>query len=276
MRRCSHLSYEFDERVNAKRKTQGADRHSNRSTLIALRSCRGFTLVEMLVVIGIISLLISMLLPALGKARRQAQKVACMSNLRQIGLLSQQYSSEYRGWIIATRDTAAWGGNWPIWDDLLRRDSVHGDQPDVLLSSPIDKCLICPSQTYYDSTSGAGPFQRSYAENSNLAEHRWVKWDWVHNNSSLLFMIDSGLGTFDNYGYAVMKEDYLTGAAFAKFQIIFGLAHQGTPNILFGDGHVEPGPSSYAGLTDPLLWDPQFANFVNSSSLMDEPTNPFP
>jgi prepilin-type N-terminal cleavage/methylation domain-containing protein/prepilin-type processing-associated H-X9-DG protein len=62
-----------------------------------MRRLKGFTLVELLVVIGIISVLIAMLLPALNKAREAARTVSCLSNIRQVMQGLMMYAQDNRG-----------------------------------------------------------------------------------------------------------------------------------------------------------------------------------
>jgi prepilin-type N-terminal cleavage/methylation domain-containing protein/prepilin-type processing-associated H-X9-DG protein len=80
---------------------------------------RAFTLVELLVVIGIIALLIAILLPALSAARAQGMKLKCAANLRTLGQVVFQYANENKGWI--PRDYS-WGDPaHRFWADLFAR-----------------------------------------------------------------------------------------------------------------------------------------------------------
>src|SRR6476661_6321616 len=87
----------------------------NHSTPSRRRRRSGFTLVELLVVIGIIALLISILLPALRKARQAAQTTQCLSNLRQLNQAMAGYAANSKGHVFPY-----YGGSTHIlWQSIL-------------------------------------------------------------------------------------------------------------------------------------------------------------
>ena len=95
------------------------------------RASRGFTLIELLVVVAIIAVLISILLPALGLAKKQAKQLLCNTNLRSMGQAMMLYADEYNGYTVrAELDT-----NNPRTDDRVHFSTAlitsnHGVQRD--------------------------------------------------------------------------------------------------------------------------------------------------
>jgi prepilin-type processing-associated H-X9-DG protein/prepilin-type N-terminal cleavage/methylation domain-containing protein len=135
---------------------------------------RAFTLVELLVVIGIIALLISILMPSLSRAREQANLVKCMSNLRQVGTAMMMHATEHRNYVplgglmYATPTPAGLGDAAmkkysyysdggtlrpmpipaalaPYLGQTLRSDTVANLQADMD-SGPVRDVFTCPTQ----------------------------------------------------------------------------------------------------------------------------------
>lgn len=108
------------------------------------QTATGFTLVELLVVIGIIAVLIAILLPALKRAQKSARAVACASNLRQLALAHQMYMGDHKGKSVI--DTLWWVSDMsPYWGSSIPRWPQRGVRtPDVRGIHFEDRALLCP------------------------------------------------------------------------------------------------------------------------------------
>jgi prepilin-type N-terminal cleavage/methylation domain-containing protein/prepilin-type processing-associated H-X9-DG protein len=114
-----------------------------------------FTLIELLVVIAIIAVLAAMLLPALSKAQAKARSIACVSNLRQIGMSANYYIDDYNGYLLPH----SYDGN-PNWRTNLV-DNLY-------ISSP-------SAQLYYSTTLPSGCYNCPAASRESPPGYGWQK-----------------------------------------------------------------------------------------------------
>lgn len=119
-----------------------------------------FTLIELLVVISIISLLISILLPALGAARKSAQAIQCAANQRQVFVAMVTYSQSHKDWIVPTYMQN--NGSTRLWSVGLAIETMNMDAGNFWPPGQRPPGIFaCPSSEYLTTTSHYSDWGRS-------------------------------------------------------------------------------------------------------------------
>ncbi|MEO0515448.1 MAG: type II secretion system protein [Planctomycetota bacterium] len=128
----------------------------------------GFTIIELLVVIGIIALLVGILLPELAGARKSAQRVTCSSNLRQMGIVMETYTQDHNGVFPVARPIPSpfptLSTNPPLYEVLSYYVEV-GPAPDT------SQAYLCPDDsTVYRLAGMSYKYEPNVADGTTLPE----------------------------------------------------------------------------------------------------------
>jgi prepilin-type N-terminal cleavage/methylation domain-containing protein/prepilin-type processing-associated H-X9-DG protein len=216
----------------------------------------GFSLVELLVVIGIIAMLVGILLPALSRARDRSNCTVCASNLQQIGYCLQMYANENGGWLFPVGPMTLPNPDYPLYSsqqfvpqtlgtnmtDPTLRWPVYVFQP-AIYDPPI---MLCPSD--FDPAD-----QHSYVVNQHLADHAITSNDaWSTQGLGGLYssqIVVMGEKVTDQPDYYMEVSDFNRVVEPYRHGIAYG------SNYLYLDWHVTTdAPSEALSGTDP--WDP--------------------
>ncbi len=218
----------------------------------------GFTLVELLVVISIIGMLASILVPTLTSTRREAYRVSCMSNLRQLFLATEFYKMNNSGWyfpVMYVDPNNPFGPAELYWFGKV--EDGNTDKTKGLLYRyfrSVDTIDLCPSFTLaryfiYDGATYGYGYNYNYI-GGNIAGD-WSKLNW---GSSLLYGAPARDGKLAAPHLTILLADsaqiyWLDGTVRENWLLelpdqpwpypSFHFRHNKKCNILFCDGHVE-------------------------------------
>jgi prepilin-type processing-associated H-X9-DG protein/prepilin-type N-terminal cleavage/methylation domain-containing protein len=225
--------------------------NNKRSTLHALRSTVCFTLIELLVVIAIIAVLVAILLPALNQAREKARQLACLSDLKQIGLAVAIYPDDFAGWAICAQPKprpagAPWMSGY-AWEIMVELNYIKAP-----------KVFLCPSEPgatlTWDNVSYGVNYWTFGNTPTDILPQKAAKISSFGNDEKLIVMADSARRGNQPYQSTLIKHASVFPDMGYGLWYPVHIRHAGQANCLFFDGHA--GSLDFGGLFDQTHWRP--------------------
>ena len=226
----------------------------------------GFTLVELLVVIGLIAVLVALLLPALSRARESANRTACASNLRQLGTAFMMYAGDNRyrfPFHASIGESDAFGHPWNAEDWIWWHASQDPAKSPIVkyLGAFQVKLLQCPSDSPTDHTRHitSEPYIYSYTMNMLFSSDphmgsKNITLENVQSASTKILLAEEDSRSLDDGNF----NPYLVGSNIENF---LATRHDrekqsinARGNVVMADGHVEYIARSVS--QDPKHYDP--------------------